>query len=122
MFDGSTRCWRPSRTPSAEIDPRLQIAQFGDGYLQRVIDGINPNKTTWSLDFAGKSDDEITAMNAYLKGLQGNAFPFLDPFTETVISVFCDKWTIAKTLVKPGGAWVGTLTAQFYTANGQGMS
>jgi phage-related protein len=122
MFDGSTKCWRPSRTTSADIEPRLQTAQFGDGYLQRVIDGINGNKTTYNVEFAGKYDDEINAMNTYLRGLKGNAFPFLDPFTGAVFNVFCDKWTIAKVVVKADGSWIGNLTAQFYTANGAGMS
>ena len=121
-FDGTDKCWRPSNTPSADIEPRLQTSQFGDGYAQRVIDGINPDKTTWNLTFDGKRDDEINAMNQYLKDLKGAQFGFLDPFTRQVVQVFCDKWSIAVTLRKGDGSWIGQLTAAFYSANGAGLS
>jgi phage-related protein len=122
MFDGTTPCWRPSNNWSTDAEPRLQIAQFGDGYMQRTLDGINPYKTTWNLNFNGRHDSVILAMNAYLVGLKGFSFPFLNPANKVVTQVFCDKWSIQIALRKPGGAWIGNLTAAFYTANnGSGM-
>lgn len=117
MFDGSDLCWRPSNTWSIDVEPRLQTAQFGDGYLQRVIDGINPNKSTWNLNFNGRHNTVINAMVSYLAGLKGQSFPFKDPATGQVIPVFCDKWSVQLALRKPDGSWIGNLTAAFYTAN-----
>jgi phage-related protein len=122
MFDGTTPCWRPSNNWSIDVEPRLQSAQFGDGYMQRTLDGINPNKVTWNLNFNGRHDVVIRAMNQYLAGLNGFSFPFLTPSNNTIVQVFCDKWSFTIALRKPGGAWIGNLTAVFYTANnGSGM-
>jgi phage-related protein len=122
MFDGTTPCWRPSNNWSADVEPRLQMAQFGDGYMQRTIDGINPQKVTYNLNFNGRHDNVIQAMHVYLSGLKGFSFPFMTPYNSTVIQVFCDKWSMQIALRKPGGRWIGNLTAVFYTANdGSGM-
>jgi phage-related protein len=122
MFDGTTPCWRPSNNWSRDLELRMQTAQFGDGYMQRTLDGINPNKVTFNLNFNGRPSSVILAMDAYLNGLKGFAFPFMSPLTNTVRQVFCDKWSITIALRKPGGAWIGNLTAVFYSANdGSGM-
>jgi phage-related protein len=123
MFDGTTPCWRPSNNWSIDIEPRLQTAQFGDGYMQRTIDGINPYKATWNLNFNGRRDSVIIAMNGYLAGLKGFSFPFMSPANNIVVPVFCDKWSMTIALRKPGGAWIGNLTAVFYWAfDGSGVS
>jgi phage-related protein len=123
MFDGTTPCWRPSNNWSVDVEPRLQTSQFGDGYMQRSIDGINPNKYTWNLNFNGRHDAVINAMVSYLAGLKGFSFNFKVPTTGLVVPVFCDKWSVTIALRKPGGAWIGNLTAVFYSANnGSGVS
>lgn len=123
MFDGTTKCWRPNNNWSLDIEPRLTTSQFGDGYVQRSIDGINPNKTTWNLNFSGRHDTVINAMVSYLAGLKGFSFPFKDPRSGLIVPVFCDKWSVQIALRKQGGAWIGNLTAVFYTANdGSGVA
>jgi phage-related protein len=122
MFDGSSKCWRPSNNWNIDVEPRLQTAQFGDGYVQRSIDGINPNKYTWNLNFNGRHQDIILAMQSYLAGLNGFSFDFLDPMSGKIVPVFCDKWSIAIAIKKSDGSWIGNLTAAFYTANnGSGL-
>jgi phage-related protein len=123
MFDGTSSCWRPSYNWSVDVEPRLVTAQFGDGYVQRVIDGINPNKYTWNLNFNGRRDSVITAMLSYLAGLKGVSFPFKDPISGNVLPVFCDKWSAQIAIRKADGSWIGNLTAVFYSANdGQGLT
>lgn len=117
-FDGATPCWIPD-IPFGETDAwRLKKAQFGDGYQQRMLDGINALERTWSLTWVNRESDVIEAMVAYLANLRAGGFDFKDPVTGVLWKVFCDQWEVAWNLRRKGGLYYGTLTAEFYRANG----
>jgi len=66
----STFTWNPRYGASVENTPRVRRAQFGDGYQQRVGDGINTLKRKWSVSF--KLDlAEMDAIDAFLKATEG---------------------------------------------------
>lgn len=117
-FDQEGGCWRPSVPYGIKSEPRLNVAQFGDGYQQRIIDGLNATKRTWSLQFNGRHVDILNAMDDYLTNMKGSQFPFYDPVSQRVFQVFCDDWSINWGMRKPDGEWIGSLTADFYSAYG----
>lgn len=122
-FDGSTPCWYPAIPINMQRKPRIKIAKFGDGYEQRMLDGINYINTEYGVSFDMRPRSVILSMDSYLAGRLGHAFPFYDPVKRTIVNVFCDEWTVN---------WVfrrfdtnktrfdyGTLSATFRVAYGE---
>jgi phage-related protein len=93
-FDGSTTCWAPTLPISYKAKQRLDVSQFGDGYEQRTLQGINTMILSWDLKFLMKPDWVLVEMDLYLQALYGAAFPFLDPIMGSTVMVFCDEWQI----------------------------
>lgn len=56
--------WRPQGGVEPTVTHRIKSAQFGDGYTQRVGDGINTRKEVWPLTFLGRKA-EIEAIKAF---------------------------------------------------------
>jgi phage-related protein len=125
-FDGSTNCWWPALPVTVKRKPRLNIAQFGDGYEQRQVDGINTMVSTWDLKFVTKPDVVLVEMDLFLQNRKGAAFPFKDPVTGGVVMVFCDDWSIEWTFrrypVNGPRISYGTLSATFRRAYGVGLA
>jgi phage-related protein len=124
-FDGTDPCWIP-RVPIRESPKwRLQIAQFGDGYQQRTLDGINALDRAFDLAWQSLPQSELLAMDSFLSALKGSAFDFQHPVTLVMWKVFCDEWTIDwETRRRPAGGtaeFYGTLSAQFVKANGMAL-
>lgn len=123
-FDGSDPCWIPSVPIAIDQQWRLRRAAFGDGYEQRILDGINALALKWSLTFPHLPSHILLDMDAYLTSMQAAAFPFTDPVTELTFSVFCDSWSISWDTkrkhrdVDGNYIFFGTLNAEFYRGNG----
>ena len=49
MFDDPTGCYAPSWPVAIDREPRMNVAKMGDGYEQRILDGLNWMETTWNL-------------------------------------------------------------------------
>jgi phage-related protein len=62
----STFTWSPAPEPTENEAPRVRSAPFGDGYSQRVGDGINNSPRTWSLRFTRETAD-IQAIISFLR-------------------------------------------------------
>lgn len=124
MFNGTVPCWIP-RTPVGDhYEARLRVTPFGDGYAQRVLDGINNVDIRWSLTWEMLAEPDLFAMDAYLSQEQGNAFQFRHPMTLEMHFVICDEWTIEwvwrrREVKEKAGEGVsaimhyGTMTAEF---------
>lgn len=85
--------WVPSRGPSKEITPRVRRASFGDGYEQRVGDGINTRFRTWSLSFNNRSESESNAIEGFLEARNGvESFTWVDPNGHSAKWI-CEKWS-----------------------------
>lgn len=85
--------WTPD-TGGLEIDEsdRVRSMKFGDGYEQRVGDGINTLESTFSLTFS-RPDDEIDAIVTFLRSQSGGkAFDFTPNPLYGTIKVWCQKW------------------------------
>lgn len=76
-------------------------AKFGDGYEQRVLDGINTKQDQFSLSFKNRDAADINLIAAFLDDTAGKSFDFVitDKFssgnlTTSTVKVVCDDYNI----------------------------
>lgn len=75
-------------------EPRVKVISFGDGYEQRVGDGINKDAEVWELSWTGKTQAEIQAIDTFLKGEAGVTW-FYWTTPEGVQKKFvCKRWSV----------------------------
>lgn len=102
-----TFTWTPDYSPQSEEEPRVLSQSYGDGYTQRMGDGINRLLPSWSLTFT-RSKAEYDAIVAFLRARGGvEAFTFTPPGEATARKVVCPKWTLT-----PYAGDGGTFTVQ----------
>lgn len=59
--------WLPDFGYDTDYEPRSRSANFGGGYSQASVDGINPFNIQWSLGFNLRDKTERDAIVAFLK-------------------------------------------------------
>jgi len=86
---------------SNETTHRVLTARFGDGYEQRVLDGINTKNTTFNLSFNNRDAEEINLIAGFLDLKAGLNFNFTvkDTFlsgavSTTTMKVVCETYNI----------------------------
>lgn len=83
--------WFPDASVSVETEPVVRAAKFGDGYEQRVPDGINTMPEKWDLTFTG-TREEIDPIAAFLRTHKGSlAFDWTTP-DEMTGRFICRSW------------------------------
>tara|TARA_B100000497_G_C7645840_1_gene388375 strand:- start:417 stop:812 length:396 start_codon:yes stop_codon:yes gene_type:complete len=82
---------------SRQFTPRVLTAKFGDGYEQRVADGVNPNNDSFSITFNNREAVKINEIAAFFDAKIGKAFPFVvtDHSGDTSVKVVCDNYSIS---------------------------
>lgn len=91
----------PDKSMARSTAPKVLLASFGDGYEQRLANGINSLAENYSLSFKTRTKEEIDDIVGYFDSLKGvTAFPFTIPDTngagdETTIKVVCDNYSIS---------------------------
>ncbi|MGY6256537.1 phage tail protein [Paraburkholderia caledonica] len=104
-----TFTWVPTVAgTSGSTTERVRKAQFGDGYAQRIADGINGESSSFNLQF---TDDAatISAILAFLKSHAGATSFNWTPLLWTAPGLFtCEKYSQP---TKDGSAY--TITATF---------
>lgn len=77
-------------------------AKFGDGYEQRVLDGINTKQDQFSISFKNRDAADINLIAAFLDDSAGKSFNFVitDKFssgnlTTSTIKVVVDDYNIS---------------------------
>tara|TARA_X000001036_G_scaffold380857_1_gene372531 strand:- start:349 stop:954 length:606 start_codon:yes stop_codon:yes gene_type:complete len=79
-----TRKVLPDKTLSRQAAPRVRVAQFGEGYQQRAIDGINNIVDTYSIMFANREKIEADDILAFFDTKAAvTAFDFTIPDTNS---------------------------------------
>lgn len=76
---------------------RILTSKFGDGYEQRVRDGINTKEETFNLSFNNRSAEEINLIAAFLDLKAGLKFNFVIPnlADSETIKVVCETYSIS---------------------------
>ena len=89
------KAWQPQYGASVDREPSIKRVRFGDGYEQRMVDGINAMLESWSLTFK-YGPDTIAAIDLFLKTCNGvKAFTWTTPDGLTA-SFVCYKWQVVK--------------------------
>ena len=89
----------PDKTLTRNNKPRVIKIQFGDGYEQRVQEGINNITQSFSVTFNNRPKAEIDDIMAFLDNKAGTtAFDFTYPDTnasgaERTVKVVCEDYT-----------------------------
>lgn len=102
----STFTWSPTYNTAVSNKPRVKTTKFGDGYQQRIADGINSSPRSYSNTFQ-KKRTEMDTIEAYLKLQNGvSSFDWTPPYA-TAGKWICPSWS---RVYKDG---YDTLTATF---------
>lgn len=81
---GPTFYWMPDYGARKKTTSKLREAAFGDGYTQRVGQGLNTQAREWELTFSVRSETEIEAIEAFLNARSdGRAFSWVPPFANS---------------------------------------
>ena len=63
--------WMPNYSSDIESKPSIAVIKFGDGYEQRMADGINSNFIKLNLIFEGRTEREMRAIVHFLNSRKG---------------------------------------------------
>ena len=76
---------------------RVLTTSFGDGYEQRVKDGVNTKMDTFSITFNNRRAEDINRIAAFFDAKTGNNFTFTvtDHAGDTDIKVVCESYNIS---------------------------
>lgn len=89
----------PDKNLRKTSKPRVLKATFGDGYEQRLIDGINNINETFSVAFNNREKEEIDDIVAFFDGKAGvTAFNYTYPDSnnsgERTVKVVCEDYSL----------------------------
>lgn len=83
----------PSYSVNMTKAPRVRKSQFGDGYQQRVADGINTISRAWNLVFKG-NQSEIEAIESFFVTEGGiTSFDWTPP-TGSAGKFIAEEWNL----------------------------
>lgn len=86
--------YMPSKSFQKATKARVKKAQFGDGYSQRLVDGINSIINEWSINFTSKSISEINNIVQFFETNNGASyFLWTPPGESTQYKVICQEWS-----------------------------
>jgi phage-related protein len=84
----------PSKNISKSTKTRTREISFGDGYSQRVPDGINNILREWKLTFENRGIDTANQIISFLESQNGSeSFSWTPPGTNTSYRVVCMEWS-----------------------------
>jgi len=87
--------YQPLYGANKSTKPRVLMAQFGDGYEQRIPDGINTQKQIWGLIFTDSATN-IMAIDAFLQLKNGSTNFTWTPQGASEIKVLCREWNLSR--------------------------
>lgn len=97
-YGGSTNAI-PDKTMTRKSKPKVLTANFGDGYQQRIADGINSIDEVYTLRFKNREKAFIDDVVDFLDGKKGvTNFDFVVPdpsagSNEKTIKVICSDYS-----------------------------
>ncbi len=63
--------WKPVYGSNINHEPLVKLVKFGDGYEQRIADGINNSLLKFDMNFEGKTEREARAILHFLHARNG---------------------------------------------------
>lgn len=84
----------PSKSFTKTTRPRVSVAQFGDGYSQRMQNGINNFVDEWNLVFSSRSVATANSIEQFFIDHAGtDAFYWTPPGDTQQVAVLCPEWS-----------------------------
>jgi phage-related protein len=96
----------PDKGLSRKASPRIRVAKFGDGYEQRIVDGINSIEESYTVNFNNRTKEVIDDIVGYFETLGSDSFDFTIPDSnqlsntspntagERIIKVVCGQYSL----------------------------
>jgi len=89
----------PDKGLSRQSTPKVLKVQFGDGYEQRIAEGLNSSNENYQISYSNRPKAEIDDIAAFIDGKKGvTSFDYVIPDTnnsgETTIKVVCDQYNL----------------------------
>jgi phage-related protein len=104
-------------TAAVDMEPRVLVAQFGDGYAQRRPNGINYQPQVWNVEMRNAQEADVRAAFDFLKARGGvDVFNWYQPRTDLRVDVICPQWSMAYGDLLDSGQRLFALTARFEEA------
>jgi len=98
-FSDGTTTFRPDKGFTRKNAPSIFKTEFGDGYEQRLANGINNLKQEFSINFATRTKEDIDDIVDFFE-LKGGVTAFTYTYAdsnegggEKAVKVICDDWT-----------------------------
>jgi phage-related protein len=109
--------WCPDLPAVKKTKPRKRTAQFGDGYEQSILDGINNQNVSWTLKYSYRKRNVILQMEDYLRTNSGGVIQFYDYDDDVTYNVYYDEWSV-DWMHNDALGYCGTLSITFRRAYG----
>jgi phage-related protein len=108
-------CVQAGVTASSTL--RIDQANYGDGYVQRITRGLNPRGQKFQISVPFTSMADLATMDSFLLANATSGFWFTGPGWPDSgaydVFVYADEWASTITDKNTGGAVIGTLSAEF---------
>jgi len=97
---GSLGVVAPDKGFTRKTTPKVHLAQFGDGYEQRIVNGINSLAEDFSISIANRPKDEVDDIVDFFESKAGaTAFDYTfsnsnEAGSEQTVKVVCSDWTM----------------------------
>ena len=84
----------PDYAATKSYETQSRATEFGEGYRQRIVFGLQPQNEQWSLAFTNRTNTERDLIRNYLRGAKAvTCFAWTDPISAQPIKVVCDEWS-----------------------------
>lgn len=100
-----------SQTSQGNTSFRLNVAQFGDSYSQRVPDGINYTQRKWTINYENLTATELQTVQTFVETVGGGAYFTWQP--PGVLATL--KWVLdgeVSVTALSGNVWTVSLTCK----------
>ncbi|NBP56856.1 hypothetical protein EBU71_10080 [bacterium] len=89
--------WKPSYSTVAQSNPRINRIKFGNGYEQRIPDGLNVNLINLQVTFENRKEDEAVAILHFLNQMNGTTsfiynVPTIYSKNKFTTKFICSNW------------------------------
>lgn len=104
--------YKPLFGANKSSQPAVRRVQFGDGYSQRLVYGLNQDPKEWSLEF-NVTEDEADEIETFLEARGGaESFDWTPPDSNTSYKWLCNEWS--KAIEQPFRATIRTKFTQVF--------
>ena len=84
----------PNYGATKQSQPKVRNVQFGDGYSQRLIYGLNQDAKVWDLTWEHISEADSDTIEAFLEARGGaENFEWSPPDTDETYNWICQRWS-----------------------------